>query len=191
MRVPKEIGNKVVSKLYSDAAKFDWAHLSPQQRSAQYNAWIQDPEVGGRLQQYLAAEEARVWIKDGPMKEWSRAVSGVGEYAAFVDDASDFQPRLVRKALGEGWQPRPDTLRIKPLRLVAHKDEEEIMVAWGPATDLKHLMWAALTASAAGDARVWVVCVVSAFTKPTPSNEKQAHQRIAHRCGIRVVHIER
>lgn len=190
MRIPKEIESQVVSKLYADANAVDWAHLTPQQHSAQYTKWVQDPEVGGRLVEYLTAENARVWIKDGPMKEWSRSLSGVGKYANLVEGSDDTQAKLVRKALGAGWESHPDSLRVKPLRLLATKGEEEIILTWAPASGLKHLVWAALSASAEGDARRWVLCVVGTFTKPTPANEKQAHQRLAQRCNLQLVHID-
>lgn len=189
-RIPKDVETKVVAKLYADAANLGWAHLTPQQRSAQYTKWVQDRHVGGRLQEYLTAETARVWIKDGPMKEWSRSTSGVGKYAELVEGSQDAQAKLVRKALGEGWTVVPDSLSIKPLRLVATKDEQETVITWAAASELKHMVWAALTANAEGDVRPWVLCVVGTFTKPTPANEKQAHQRLARRCNLRLVHVD-
>ena len=189
-RIPKDVETKVVAKLYADAANLGWAHLTPQQRSAQYTKWVQDGQVGGRLQEYLTAETARVWIKDGPMKEWSRSTSGVGKYAELVEGSQDAQAKLVRKALGEGWTVVPDSLSIKPLRLVATKDEQETVITWAAASELKHMVWAALTANAEGDVRPWVLCVVGTFTKPTPANEKQAHQRLARRCNLRLVHVD-
>ncbi len=189
MRIPKEVETKVVTRLYADAKELDWASLTPQQHSAQYTKWVDEPEVGGRLREYLSASDARVWIKDGPMKEWSRSLSGVGKYADLVDGADDTPARLVRKALGEGWHVDNDTLRVKPLRVTARNDEDEAVLTWAPANGLKHLVWAALTASAEGDSRNWVLCVVETFTKPTPANEKQAHQRLAKRCALRLVHV--
>lgn len=189
MRIPKDVETKVVTRLYGDAKTLDWATLTPQQHSAQYTKWVNDPEVGGRLCEYLSASDARVWIKDGPMKEWSRSLSGVGKYANLVDGADDTPARLARKALGDGWEVDSDTLRVKPLRVTARNEEDETILTWAPATGLKHLVWAALTASAQGDCREWVLCVVETFTKPTPANEKQAHQRLAKRCGLRLVHV--
>lgn len=124
------------------------------------------------------------------MKEWTRSLSGVGKYADFAEGSATTQATLIRRALGEGWLPRPDTLRIKPLRIVASREEEEVVVTWAPANGLKHLAWAALNAGATGDARTWVLCVVGTFTKPTPANEKQAQQRLAQRCQLRLVHID-
>ena len=104
---PREVETKVVTKLYEDAKRMDWAYLPAQLHSVQYAKWVDDPEVGGRLREFLSPSDARVWIKDGPMKEWSRAVSGFGKYAALVQDAEDLPLKLVPKALGADWEADP------------------------------------------------------------------------------------
>jgi hypothetical protein len=189
MRIPREVEIKVVTRLYEDAERLDWAHLTPQQRSAQYAKWVDDPNVGGRLRKFLSAGDARVWIKDGPMKEWSRASSGVGKYANLVVNAQDLPSRLVNRALGADWHADLDTIRAKPLRVTARHDEEEIVLTWARARDLKHLVWAALTANAEGDSRPWLLCVLETFTMPIPANEKQAQQRLAKRCELDIRYI--
>jgi hypothetical protein len=191
MRIPKEIEQKVVRNLYADAKALDWGTLTPQQHSAQYAKWVAGAEIGGRLREYLSDAEARVWIKDGPMKEWSRSLSGVGKYAELVEDAQDVPAKLVRKALGGDWVADRSTIRVKPLRVVARKGEDETVLTWGDSKDLKHLVWAALTAEAEGDARPWVLCVVETFTRPTPANERNAQLRVAKRCGLRLMHVSR
>ena len=189
MRIPKEIEQKVVRKLYTDAKVLDWATLTLRQHSAQYAKWVADAEVGGRLGEYLSDAEVRLWIKDGPMKEWSRSLSGIGKYAELVGDADDVPTKLVRKVLGEDWGADRSTIRTKPLRLVATKGEDETVITWAASKDLKHLVWAALTANAEGDSRPWVICVVETFTKPTPANERNAQLRLAKRCGLQLVHV--
>jgi hypothetical protein len=82
------------------------------------------------------------------------------------------------------------TRQIKPLRLRATKGEEEIHFTWGPARDLKHLVWAALSAEAAGDATPWVLCLVGSFERPIPADERAAHLRLGGRCGLRIVHVD-
>ncbi|WP_460841584.1 hypothetical protein [Nocardioides marmoraquaticus] len=191
MRIPREIETKVVSRLYADAIDTDWPSLTSQEHSAQYARWLRDNEIGGRLREYLTEGEVRVWIKDGPMKELSRAMSGVGRYAALIPGADQIPARLVLKALGEGWEVVAGSVRGKPLRLTALRaeDDAEAVVTWGQPTDLKHLVWAALVASAEGDARPWTLCVTETFTRPTPANEKKAHQRLATRCDLTVKHV--
>jgi hypothetical protein len=189
VRIPREVELNVVAKLYADARERDWASMTPQQHSAQYAKWVEDPEVGGRLREYLNDTDTRVWIKDGPMKEWSRSLSGVGKYATLIEDSEDVPTKLVQKALGQEWTVDRESIQTKPLRLVARLGEEEAVITWAGSRDLKHLVWAALIASAEGDTRPWTLCVIETFTRPTPTNEKQAHQRLAKRCNLTVKHI--
>lgn len=188
-RIPREIETTVVTQLYADAERLGWASLTPQQHSAQYDKWVDEARVGGKLTEYLSASAARVWIKDGPMKEYSRAVSGVGKYAKLIDGPNDVQATIVRKALGDDWKPVEASLRVKPLRLVARNGEDEAVVTWAPASGIKHMIWAALTASAEGDSHPWTVCVTETFTNPTPANQKHAHARLAKRCNLQIVHV--
>lgn len=189
MRIPREIEARVVTKLYADASLKDWASMTPQQHSVCYANWVEDPEVGGRLKAFLADSEVRVWIKDGPMKEWSRARSGVGRYADLIEAQIDIPTMLVKKVLGVGWELVEGSVRTKPLRLTARRGEDESVITWADERNLKHLVWAALSASAEGDVRPWTICVIENFTHPTPSNERNAHQRLASRCGLAIRHI--
>ncbi len=188
-RIPPDIETAVVTNLYADAERLGWTSMTPQQHSAQYDNWVGTPDVGGKLTQFLSASAARVWIKDGPMKEYSRATSGVGKYAKLIANPNDLLDKIVRKALGDGWEPISETLKVKPLRVTARNGEDDAIVTWAPATGLKHMVWAALTASTAGDPHEWTLCVTGTFTRPTPANEKQAHVRLAKRCGLRIVHV--
>ena len=184
-----EIEKRVVTRLFQDAHSLDWAHLAVTARSAQYAKWVQDAEVGGVLTRFMTPEQARVWIKDGPMKEWVRATSGIGKYAPLVPEPSATAAHLVHRALGADWSVRDETQRIKPLRVNAAHGEEEVTFTWGPEKDFKHLVWAALQAGANGDSTPWVLCVTSTFKSPVPANVRQAHLRIAARCGLRVTHV--
>lgn len=190
-KVPPEVENKVVARLYADAATLDWLSLTSQEHSTQYAKWVKDPEVGGRLREYLSDDELRVWIKDGPMKELSRASSGVGRYAKLVPGADQIPAQLVGRVLGADWELQAESVVGKPLRLTAHhvEDEREAVLTWGQPADLKHLVWAALKAGVEGDARPWTLCVIETFTRPTPANEKQAHLRLARRCQLTVKHV--
>ena len=191
MRIPPAVESKVVAHLYADATTLDWANLTSREHSAQYERWVKDPEVGGRLREYLTDSALRVWIKDGPMKELSRARSGIGRFAKLVPGADQIPPRLVSRVLGADWTLQPGSLRGKPMRLIARHTtgDREAVLTWGHAGDLKHLVWAALNASVDGDARPWTICVIESFTRPTPANEKQAHDRLARRTELTVRHV--
>jgi len=189
MPLPAEVERRVVARLYATADRIGWADLSVVERSAQYGFWVADPDVGGLLTTFMPVSQARVWIKDGPMKEWARARSGVGKYAALIPDGGHTAAQLVHMALGKDWEVDPDSLRIKPLRVRARNAEDEVIFTWGPERHLKHQIWAALQAGANGDPSTWVLCVVDSFTKPVPANVRLAHRRIAQRCKVRLVHV--
>lgn len=189
MRIPRPVEERIVAKLYADAAERDWAALSLAERTEQYARWLRHPDVGGRLTEYLSDGEARVWIKDGPMKEWSRAMNGIGRYAELIDASNEIPHRLVSRVLGPDWSFDAAAIQVKPLRLTVHRREEEQVLTWGAARDLKHLVWAALTASAEGDTRRWTLCLTESFTRPTPRNEKDAHLRLAARCDLVLRHV--
>lgn len=188
-RLTWDVEEAIVSSLFADMERLGWEGMTPRQRTSQYGEWIKHPEIGQKLAEWMAPEEARVWIKDGPVKEYPRALAGVGKYAPLANGSTSFAD-LVQRALGAGWISDPATLSVKPLRVEAHHDEETVVLAWGPARDLKHLVWAALNAEASGDSREWVLVVTGTFTRPVTASEKAKQLRIARRCGLRLVHVE-
>jgi len=189
MLLPADVERRVVAQLFTEADRIGWTDLSVAERSFQYSVWVADPNIGGVLTEYMSTSRARVWIKDGPMKEWARARSGVGKYTSLIPGDRHKAERLVSSALGKDWQVVVGSLRIKPLRVRAYHEMEEVTFTWGPERDLKHLIWAALQAGASGDPSTWVLCVVDSFTKPVPANIRQMHRRIAERCKVRLEHV--
>ncbi|MFH8367767.1 hypothetical protein [Streptomyces sp. NPDC018031] len=190
MSIPRDVEMEIVRLLYAEAAEKDWTFLTDSERTPIYNRWARSPEIGERLALYLKDPEGvRHWIKDRPMKEYARAVYGVGKYAQVVPNPAAGVSTLVKQALGAEWTPDLETRRIKPLRVTLRKGEtEEMYFTWGPQRDLKHLVWAALRAEADGDATPWTLCVVSAFVAPIPQEVKTANLRLAERCGLRITH---
>ncbi len=190
MSLSADLKEKVVKKLFADAHNADWTHLTDGQRSAIYGQWMEDPEVGGRLTQFMSPDRARVWIKDGPMKEYARARYRVGIYAKYVKNSAANVDYLVDRALGAGWQIDPASQKIKPLRVRVRSGDDERYFTWAPSTDLKHLVWAAVRAEAEGDQTPWMLCVVGSFENPTPADEQAQNQRIAARCRLQIVHVD-
>jgi hypothetical protein len=188
-RLPWEVEESIVSRLFADMERLGWAGMTLPQRTSQYAIWIADREIGQRLAEFMTPERARVWIKDGPVKEYPRALAGSGKYAPLVNGSANIAD-IVRRALGADWTSDPTTLRVKTLRVEAHRDEDTVVLTWGPSKDLKHLVWAALNADASGDPREWVLVVTSTFTQPVTASDKAHQQRIARRCGLRLVHVE-
>jgi len=177
-----------VPLLYRDAARLDWQHITDAERSRQYAAWLADEDVGAPLIGLLGREGARVWMKDGPLKEYSRALAGVGVYARYADQASVGPDALVEAALGDEWRVVADSFGIKPLHCLVEREDERTYVAWGPARDFKHLIWACLRALDANTASAKVV-VLESVERPTPYAARNFHHRIARRCGLEALHL--
>ncbi len=71
--VPRKVEDLVCRKIFSDMAALSWEGLGHTARSEQYERWVSSADVGDRLSLYMPVERVRVWIKDGPVKEYPRA----------------------------------------------------------------------------------------------------------------------
>lgn len=179
----------VVSRLYADAAKLDWEYLSVIEKSAQYAAWLDADEVWGLLGQWMSREEARVWIKDGPMKEYARALAGVGAFAEYLDDHPRGPQAMVAATLGDGWTVVPDSEGGKPLHCDAMRETSTVRLIWGPSRDFKHLLWAGLDASDRLQRAHVRIAVFDTLAHPTSRAAKNKQQRFCHRCGLEISHV--
>lgn len=181
--------DRIVPLLYQDAARLDWQHITDAERSRQYTAWLADDAIGRPLIELLGPERARLWLKDGPLKEYSRALAGTGPYARHASTRGLVHWDLVSRALGDSWDMVPESLGIKPLHCLAETGEERAFVAWGPSRDFKHLLWAGLKALDDNTASRATVVVLDTLERPTPTAVRRSHERIARRCGLTAVHL--
>lgn len=188
--VPKEVRDEVVRALYRQVEAMDWELLSPQQKSQQYARWIDDPAVGGRLTEFQSAEDARVWLKDGPMKEYARALDGVGLFAEFTTKRLSGPEELIRRALGEGWSIVPESQGEKPLHCVATDGSNTRYVCWGKPGTFRDLVWAAVNKAVEWADRPMIV-VSLRDGQDVNGEERRRHERIAAHCGLDVRHIHR
>jgi hypothetical protein len=191
MALPEHVLQKVLPRIFTDMETLGWDGLTDEEKTRQYNAWAEDADVGGVLSQFN--DDPRHWIKDGPVKEWHRALAGVGPYAKYLPVQGGQVEQVVRLALGEDWGADISSIEIKPLRVTAHQREDHhdpVVVTWAPARDFKHLVWAAIKGNVDGDPREWILVVRGTFEKPTPADLRKFHERVGVRCGLRVEHIQ-
>jgi hypothetical protein len=179
----------VVQRVYDDAQRLDWEHRSHREHTEQYARWIADPKVGGVLSEWMSPEEQRVWLKDGPMKEFARALAGEGAFATYLNDHPRSPKVVVARALGDGWSPVNGSSNVKPLRCEATNGVQTIRLMWGPARDFKYLLWAALEMWDANPNRVVSVAVFDTLTNPLNRPERDRLEKIAARCQIAVVFV--
>lgn len=185
-RVPQEQINGVVKALYADADRLDWEHLAPSGRTAQYDQWVGDPAIGVVLTRHMSSENARSWIKDGPMKEYGRARQGAGRYAKFGSAQGATPEQIARHALGPTASVVEGSVGVKPFHLaaLAEAGATPTYVAWGGAKNLRHLVWACLSYLADNPAHVATVVITETMADPTTAGEKNRHSRIAERCSL-------
>ena len=187
--LPPELREAVTRHLYASAAQIDWENLSATEKTAQYRRWVADPNIGGELTRFLPEDSARVWIKDGPMKEYARAQFGVGPFAQLIDTPRCTPETVVRAVHGDDWNVLAGSVDVKPARCVASGSAGEALVVWGGLAAFKHLVWAALEAAADDDERPVTIAVVESPARPTPASERARLKTIASRCGFTVRHI--
>ena len=72
MKVPDEAYRRIKRKLWGVADELNWPTLPDQQKSALYEEWIRDEQLGGVLARYLNPGSVRVYIKDTIMKPYGR-----------------------------------------------------------------------------------------------------------------------
>jgi hypothetical protein len=192
--MPRKVSNKrhvaeVVKKLYADAARIDWEQLSGSGKTSQYASWLEDAKVGGVLSGWMSPEETRVWLKDGPMKEYSRALAGIGAFAEYLDDYPRGSCILVKAALGHAWSVVSGSEGAKPLHCDAECDGDIVHLIWGPERDFKHLLWAGLEACDQRSGVTVRIAVFDTLVHPISRGSKAKHTRLGERCGLDVCHV--
>lgn len=183
-RLPRDHVESVVKALYVAADRLDWEHLPASARTAQYDNWVSDMEIGGVLTKYMSTENARSWIKDGPMKEYARARLGAGRYAKFGSVSGPTAAQLVTHALGPNAQVVTNSEGVKPSHCLAKVDDAVVYVAWGTAKNLRHLVWATINYLAGEPEQKACVLILESLEQPTPQAEKARHARMRKRCSI-------
>ena len=72
MKVPDRAHRRIQRMLWSAADELNWPTLSDPQKSALYEGWVRDEQVGGVLSRYINPGNVRVYIKDTIMKPYGR-----------------------------------------------------------------------------------------------------------------------
>lgn len=157
-RMPPEVRATVAREVLDRAVDIHWEELSFRARSAAYSEWVEDPSIGGIIGQYLAPDRIRLWIKDGPIKEYQRARRGHGPYAKLIAGAEGLEKDIALAVCGPGWSVKEGSIEIKPPHFTAtNSNDDEVDVIWGSFVELKHVVWHWLTGPLGGDCILVVV----------------------------------
>ena len=186
--LPAAIRAEVVTALYAEANRLGWATLGPQDKTTAFNRWVEEPRIGGRLAHYMTREQARLWIKDGPMKEYARAMRGLGRFAVFGRQGGTSPVEIVTHALRDGAQINGAVGTKPPHCLATAADGTSAYVTWGDAGSFKHLLWAALRGSTEQSVAGHIVVLEPPGTV-TPTATATFHRALTDRCGLNVHYL--
>ncbi len=172
--------------LYADAESIDWEHMPPAGRTAQYDQWVSDPEIGAVLTSYMSSENTRSWIKDGPMKEYARARQGAGRYAKFGSAPGTSPEQIAKHVLGGAVVVIEGSVGVKPFHCLAktHAESVPTYIAWGGAKKIRYLVWACVNHLADHPNHTATVVITETLADPTTAAEKIRHSRIASQCSL-------
>ncbi len=174
----------VVTALYTRADEVGWTALTPQERTRHYAQWVEAPDVGKILTGYMTPEQARSWIKDGPMKEYANACRGTGRYARFGRQGGTGPADVAVAALGPGASVVPGSQGVKPPHCLAEDAAGTTSyLVWGEAGNFRNLLWDALRTAVLKGLPSHVV-VLEPPGRPTSSAEAKTHRAMTHRCKL-------
>lgn len=125
MKVPDAAYQRIKEKLWRIADERNWPTLSDQQKTALYEDWIRDSDVGGVLSRYLDPGSVRVYIKDTIMKPYGR------------ERIKDFPPILRLLGLPDDSSVAETYIKPHGRRLTDGK-----VVSWGLSRDWKAILFA-------------------------------------------------
>lgn len=190
--IPVDTRDRVIREVYRQAAAMGWQSLPAARKSAQYDRWAAASEIGGVLVRFMPEDRIRVWLKDGPLKEYGNAIHGLGRYGHLAPQLGPSPSQAAVAALGPDWTVVEGSERTKPLRFYATgSDGRSAAVAYGPARKFRDLLWAGLLAAVDSEPPDRVVVLISEPpAEPTPKVEREWHQRLARRCDLELKHCQ-
>ncbi|MFI9449522.1 hypothetical protein [Amycolatopsis sp. NPDC052450] len=188
--VPKEIREAVIRELYRQVGSLDWEGVSTRERTAYYTRWVEDESIGGELADYYTAEGMRVWLKDGPLKEYARALENFGSYAAYATKRLSPANEFITEILGEKWAIKPNSIREKPMHCVVTDGVQERYVCWGRPRTFRDLLWAAVNEAVTAPTRPLVVVYVT-DDATVEEGQRRHHELIAKHCSLDLAYVRR
>lgn len=175
-KIPDAVRETVVTALYEEFDELQWEQLPTKGKSEAYERFVTHPKIGGALDSFMDAGSVRVWIKDGPAKEYVRALEGVPPYSRYTTRAYPSIESVIEKVLGPEWGLVRDSVEEKPMRCEATSpSDERRFVIWGSFTSLKELIWHSMMHRVRSPHVVPVLVVTRPSIAPLqPAQRKQA-----------------
>lgn len=188
--VPQEVRDAVIREVYRQADSLDWEEISARQKTRHYSQWVEDPAIGGELADYYTAEGMRVWLKDGPLKEYARALEDFGPFAQYATHRLSPPSEFIPEVLGAEWAIVPASIGEKPMHCLATNGTKQRYVCWGKPRTYRDLLWAAVNKALTTTTRPMIVIYLNEG-KTVSANLERLHERIAEHCSLDLAYVRR
>jgi hypothetical protein len=188
--VPADVRDAVLRQLFRQVASLDWDELPSRRKTAYYTQWVEDPAIGGELADYYTAEGMRVWLKDGPLKEYVRALEDIGSYARYTTKRLSPASEFVCDVMGKTWTIVPGSIREKPMHCTVTDSEHERYVCWGKPNTFRDLLWAAVNKAPGAPTRPLIV-VYTLDGMDVDLRSRAHYQRITTHCSLDLAFVHR
>lgn len=190
LTIPKEIRDSVIRELYRQVGSLDWEGVSSRERTAYYTRWVEDEAIGGELADYYTAEGMRVWLKDGPLKEYARALENFGPYAAYATKRLSPADEFIVELLGDEWKIKAGSIGEKPMHCTITDQTRERYVCWGRPRTFRDLLWAAVNRAVITPSKPLIVVYVTDDAE-VEERQKRQHEMIAKHCSLDLAYVRR
>jgi hypothetical protein len=188
--VPPEVKESVLRELYRQVGSLDWEDIPAREKTRYYSQWVEDPAIGGELADYYTAEGMRVWLKDGPLKEYARALENFGSFARYTTRLLSPPSEFIPEVLGATWSIVPGSIAEKPMHCMATNGVRQRYVCWGRPGTFRDLLWAAVN-KALDAATPPMIVVYLNEGKTISAKQSRQHERIAEHCGLDLAYVHR
>jgi hypothetical protein len=190
LELPKEVRDAVLRELFSQVESLGWESMAVGRKTQQYSDWVDHPLIGGELADNYTAEGIRVWLKDGPLKEYARALEGFSSYAQYLTKRLAHPSKMVESALGPGWEIVPGSIREKPMHCVITDGEVRRYVCWGKPGTFRDLLWAAVSNAVTTPTRPLIIVFLREGEQENQKT-RDIHERIAEHCALDLAYVRR
>lgn len=167
MKIPDSTFKRLKEKLWATADQLCWPTLSDQDKSAFYEQWIRDPDVGGVLSRYLDTGNVRVYIKDTIMKPYGR------------ERIKDFA--LVAQSLSLAADTAVADTFIKPH---GRRLADGRVICWGLARDWKAIILAVFERAYLAGGEPWAAVLMHPTGKYQQPDVRQMIDAAAAQLGL-------
>lgn len=190
--IPDHIRREVIQAIYRVLDSRRWEELSSVEKSAEYERMVEAKSIGFALAPYMDAARTRVWIKDGPAKEYGRALEGFGPYSEYTTRQLMGATQVVAAVLGAGWTVVEASVEDKPMRCEAvSADGERRIVMWAAYPALKDLAWQCLLTREVDPQARPALVIARRTPAPLPNTQRRHAERIAALAGGELFEVQR